>query len=228
MKIGRLTITAGAQQGRTLLLSETLSVFEVGKAPGSHIKLSGDDVAMNHCRILRRGEEYWLYALCERCPTTVNGAAVRKVALSSGDRIGVGATELVFELLAPEDASAPPPAPSMAPAEKAEKARGAEPPRAARLVVLDGEARGTVYSLTGKEQFKVGRSSTSDIRLPDAKVSRDHCTIEQVEGHYIVVDLESANGTVVNGERIRKTVLQNNDFVRLGFTLLKFESTPTA
>ena len=66
------------------------------------------------------------------------------------------------------------------------------------------------------------------MRLPDAKVSREHCLIEQLEGQYIIIDLQSANGTIVNGERVRKTVLQNSDFLRLGFTLLKFEAAREA
>ena len=35
--------------------------------------------------------------------------------------------------------------------------------------------------------------------------------------------LESANGTVVNGERVKKTVLQEGDFIRLGYTMLKYD-----
>ncbi len=78
--------------------------------------------------------------------------------------------------------------------------------------------------MSDQQQFKIGRASTSDIRLSDVKVSRDHCLIEQVGGHFIVIDLESANGTIVNGERVRKTVLKNNDFLRLGFTVLRFQA----
>ena len=254
MKIGRLQVLSGPHDGKRVFLLEKLSVFELGRAAGSHVKIRDEAVAMNHARIFRSGEEFTLYALSEQKPTMVNGTQVKKVVLKHGDRIALGATEFLFELLTPEEARRPlaettpldvargpstgspdaaaaradrgahspepvPAAPASPPAGEA-----SQPRTPARLIVVDGQNRGAVYPLTGKEKFKVGRSSTNDIRLPDVKVSRDHCVIEQLEGHYIVVDLESANGTVVNGERIRKTVLQDNDFLRLGFTVLKFEA----
>ena len=78
-------------------------------------------------------------------------------------------------------------------------------------------------SLVGKSQFKIGRSLTSDLKLADGKISRDHCLVETVRDHHIIVDLESANGTIVNGEKVKKTVLQEGDFIRLGFTVLKYD-----
>jgi len=66
-------------------------------------------------------------------------------------------------------------------------------------------------------------SVTSDLKLLDGKISRDHCVIEVVRDHHIIIDLESANGTIVNGERIRKSVLKEGDFIRLGFTMLKYD-----
>ena len=44
-----------------------------------------------------------------------------------------------------------------------------------------------------------------------------------VRDHHIIVDLESANGTVVNGDRVKKTVLKEGDFIRLGYTMLKYD-----
>ena len=225
MMLGKLSLLSGPQQGRTVFVLKGLTVFEVGRAPGAHVKLTDGSVAMNHCRLYRKEEEYTLYALSDQRPSLVNGKKAKKTPLSSGDRITLGSVEFLFELVTEEqaeeslrqDAESPP-----ATAENSEPPAAA--PAGACLVVLDGENRGMTFSLTGKSQVKIGRSSSNDIRLPDVKVSRDHCLIEQLEGHYIIVDLESANGTIVNGERVRKTVLQSNDFLRLGFTVLKFQS----
>jgi pSer/pThr/pTyr-binding forkhead associated (FHA) protein len=213
-----------------------VTVFEVGQAAGSHVRITDKAMAMNHCRLFRKDEEFTVYALSDSRPTLVNGKEEKKVVLKNGDRLRVGETELLFEMVAPEDVAKPsaPAKPSKAkkqpesrepavpaePTERVERAQAAE----ATLVVVDGKNRGTTYRLTEEQQFKIGRASTSDIRLSDVKVSRDHCLIEQVGGHFIVVDLESANGTIVNGERVRKTVLKNNDFLRLGFTVLRFQT----
>ena len=39
----------------------------------------------------------------------------------------------------------------------------------------------------------------------------------------IIIDLDSSNGTVVNGERVKKTVLKEGDYIRLGFTMIRYE-----
>ena len=109
MKVGRLTITAGPPEGRELFPLADISVFEIGRAPGSHIRLSDESVSINHCRIFRRGEEYTLYALSEIKPTTLNGKDAKRAPIQHGDRIGIGAYELAFELLEPADAATPNP-----------------------------------------------------------------------------------------------------------------------
>ncbi len=259
MMVGRVFVFSGPHTGKKVFVLDRLNVYEVGKASGSHIKLHDDSMAMNQCRFYKKGEEYTVYALSEHSPTLVNGAQVKKYVLKSGDVVRIGATELLFELVAPEHADVPPalaaapaqaapqgaqaPAADRAPLPKnaAEPAAGAVPaaagpeggrdaagapsaaPAFARLLVLDGEKRGQEFSLMGKDQFKVGRATGSDVRLPDAKISRNHCLIESTKGCYVIIDLESANGTIVNGEKVKKSTLKNGDFLRLGFTMLKFE-----
>jgi ABC transport system ATP-binding/permease protein len=264
MKVGRLTIIAGTQSGRRTFTLEDLSVFEIGRAAGNHVRLQDESLAMNQCRIFRRGEEFTLYALSDSRPTLVNGQEVNKVVLQGGDHLSLGQCELVFEIVEPAQEAAPelsavppaastPPGPPVAPSAppRAAAASSAAPPAppadsvpapepvvpaktppketverpVGNLTVVEGENHAQVYPLAGKDSFKIGRSALCDIRLPDAKVSRVHCLIERFGSQYVIVDLESANGTIVNGERMRKAVLRNNDFLRLGFTLLKFEET---
>jgi pSer/pThr/pTyr-binding forkhead associated (FHA) protein len=242
MLVGRLSLLSGPHVGRTAFVLKDVTVFEVGRAAGSHVKITDPKVAMNHCRLFRKDEEFTVYALSDSRPTLRNDEQVKKVVLQSGDRLRVGDTELLFELLTPEEAAKPldpsvqpasrqkaKPAPTQAepaPAEAEPTERVEAQAPTARLVVLDGKNRGTTYQLNSTDRVKIGRASSSDIRLSDVKVSRDHCIVEQMGGHFVVIDLESANGTIVNGERVRKTVLKNNDFLRLGFTVLKFQTTP--
>jgi pSer/pThr/pTyr-binding forkhead associated (FHA) protein len=91
--------------------------------------------------------------------------------------------------------------------------------------VVDGDDRGKrPASHRQTAQFKIGRSVASDLRLADGKISRDHCVIESVRDQYTSSSTSKArNGTIVNGDRVKKTVLKEGDFIRLGFTMLKYD-----
>ena len=66
----------------------------------------------------------------------------------------------------------------------------------------------------------VGRSSSSDIVLSDPKVSGRHCRIEPDGGDgVVVIDLGSANGTKVNGNRITTAKVRHGDMVSVGSTM---------
>lgn len=69
--------------------------------------------------------------------------------------------------------------------------------------------------------IKIGRSSRNDITINDANVSREHCQIVENNGYYSIVDLNSTNGTYVNGSRCHgQTRLNPTDIVRIGNTTL--------
>ena len=72
----------------------------------------------------------------------------------------------------------------------------------------------------------IGRSQENDVVIDDYKVSRIHLQIVQNDyGNYSVVDLNSANGTFVNGERITgEYYLQTSDIVKIGNTVLPWLS----
>jgi hypothetical protein len=82
------------------------------------------------------------------------------------------------------------------------------PPRPATLLALDwaGDA----------EDLHVGRHLACDIRLGDLSVSRRHARLRFRDGHWILQDLESTNGTRVNGTRVGRCQLRPGDAVQLG------------
>lgn len=101
--------------------------------------------------------------------------------------------------------------------------------RPARLVALNGDCKGMVYELTADETM-IGRNPTSDISLLDDGISREHAIIsfEESESEYVVEDLQSTNGTQVNGKRVRSASLAPNDELRFGNTSFRFEiAAPT-
>lgn len=85
-------------------------------------------------------------------------------------------------------------------------------------------------SPTGDEQayrldhasIVLGRSTTSDVELHDGKASRAHARVDCDATGCVVVDLGSANGTFVNGERVERRVLAPGDLLTLGETVFRF------
>jgi len=71
----------------------------------------------------------------------------------------------------------------------------------------------------------IGRDHDNDIVINDGKASRHHTQIIHEAGGFRIVDLNSSNGTFVNDRKISgETVLQNNDIVRIGNTVLPWQS----
>lgn len=70
----------------------------------------------------------------------------------------------------------------------------------------------------------IGRSPASDVVLKEPKVSRKHAEIQFAGGKYIILDLESSNGTYVGGKKITEQVLQAGDEIMIGNTKMVFKN----
>ena len=91
----------------------------------------------------------------------------------------------------------------------------------AKLIIKDHEGSTWTYELSDTETL-IGRSGVSHVRLTDPATSRDHAGISWEGDHYLVEDLQTTNGTRVNGNRIRSEVLNDGDVIQLGQTSLTF------
>jgi diguanylate cyclase (GGDEF)-like protein len=85
------------------------------------------------------------------------------------------------------------------------------------LVRVKGAELGRVCRLP-PEQFRIGRSQDCELWLGDDGVSRKHARIFQQDGAYQIEDTESANGTFVQGQRVRSQVLRDGDVIQFGPT----------
>lgn len=91
----------------------------------------------------------------------------------------------------------------------------------ARLVLsLDGQTLAE-YNMT-KERYSVGRLPDNDIRIDNAAVSGHHSLIINILNDSFLEDLNSTNGTYVNGKLIKKHALQNDDVITIGHHQLRF------
>lgn len=93
---------------------------------------------------------------------------------------------------------------------------------APELEVVQGENIGEIYKV--KIDTKLGRERDNDIVILDAKVSRYHSQVSLESGQWTITDLDSANGTVVNGLAISAPAsLESGDRIRIGETELVFK-----
>lgn len=79
-----------------------------------------------------------------------------------------------------------------------------------------------------KERTTIGRKPHNDIQIDNLAISGEHSVIVTILNDSFLEDLNSTNGTYVNGQPIKKHFLQNNDVVELGKYKLKYiNETPT-
>src|ERR1051326_443197 len=94
------------------------------------------------------------------------------------------------------------------------------------FVGLDGTEKS--YRLQTHRPFTVGRDPGNDIILRDPKVSRHHAEVVFERGFFVLHDLASANGTYVNGKRVRVAPLTHGAKLRMGNSSGRFsEELPT-
>jgi predicted component of type VI protein secretion system len=90
-----------------------------------------------------------------------------------------------------------------------------------KVLIKEGPDSGKVYDVP--QAAILGRLETSDIPVKDGKASREHAKIYKQGEQFAIVDLNSSNGTFVNGEKITKRILKNGDEIAIGMVRLVFE-----
>ena len=97
----------------------------------------------------------------------------------------------------------------------------------AKLVLSCGDAV-VSQCVVDKERLTVGREKSNAIVVDDPAVSRAQAVIVAVGNDHIIEDLESANGTIVNGKRVARRILQHGDVIALGRFNLRYVNTRTS
>jgi pSer/pThr/pTyr-binding forkhead associated (FHA) protein len=90
-----------------------------------------------------------------------------------------------------------------------------------RLLVIAGpQSRGTFP--VADERFSIGRAPQNHLSVPDPSVSREHCVLVRQGDGFIVRDLDSHNGTLVNDLPVYNQLLAHRDYITIGDTVLQF------
>lgn len=89
------------------------------------------------------------------------------------------------------------------------------------LRVLDGADRGRVYEHL-PTPVRIGREEGNDVQLNDERISRYHIKIQEDSGKLVLTDLESTNGTRVNGEDVQLRILRFGDVIAVGRSVILY------
>ncbi|MGE3074048.1 MAG: MMPL family transporter [Dehalococcoidia bacterium] len=214
--IGVFRVSQGPQAGQELAIRSTATV---GRAPDCDIIVTDPLASGHHFRVSHRDGATTVEDLGSTNGTILDGERLDGPRpLTSGAEIKIGATLLTFSAAkAPEVAEG---AVSMVPPTVLTK-------RVSRLtdylVVLEGEAPGTVHRLDG-DTIGIGRDPRNTIVVNDVKVSGFHARIQRgLDGGLVIEDRNSSNGTYLNEVLIDEGYrLADQDVIRVGDTTFQF------
>jgi ABC transport system ATP-binding/permease protein len=192
-----------------------------GRAVDGEGRLDGDPaVSRQHARVMRSPSG----ALIVEDVGSANGTYLNGARLSGprelmiGDTIRIGTTEIRVEAQPAQVQSREAPVASQPPAHSDE----GEPPRQAphEGTLLYGRSR---YRL-GSSTVTAGRAEDNTIRIDSERASRHHARFEASAEGYVVVDLDTRNGTYLNGERLRneRRLLTSGDTVTIAGAPIRF------
>ncbi|MCY4644882.1 MAG: FHA domain-containing protein [Bacteriovoracales bacterium] len=97
-----------------------------------------------------------------------------------------------------------------------------DPGRHHRIVCMTGEKRGEVYYIKSK-RILLGRGKDADIPIYDSQSSREHAELSRVGNYYVITDLNSNNGVIINGKKTKQAQLKSKDRIIIGKTVYKYE-----
>ncbi len=208
-------------------------VISIGRARDNDIIVENLSVSRNHSRIRYQDGNYILTDLNSANGCFVNGVKVTKTELADDDIISIGKHKLHFvnkastSAIASRANEAPPPAAPPVEGSVDLAAMGADDQDGlvAALVVTRGKQANQIFRLD-KAETTIGRANENDVRLHDWFVSKKHAVIVKEGGNHTLRDLGSWRGTTLNGDPVKEAVLQEEDELIFGTTVLQFKVGP--
>ena len=181
--------------------------YTLGSDTGCDVYIEDNRLESQHLELIISGDEAVATNLTGDNLVKINGQAVSEpTKLKHGDSLEVGS--ISFELIDPKQLKSAQPKPHASTAPTAWSLRALNTALAEKQFVIDAT-------------MVVGRSNECDITLGVAHLSRKHAQLSLVRGELVVEDLQSSNGTFVNGNKVDRATLKPGD--ELSFDTLRFK-----
>ena len=211
----------------------TGTMFIVGRSPQCDLPLDEPLASRQHVEVALEAGSYWVQDRGSRNGTLLNGERIKdRRKLKDGDEIGIGSTHLKFLWEAgvqggeapEEDATRLASSSGPAEAEQGKKVveKSEKGALDVKLRVVDGPLHGGVFK-NWEGALSIGRGLQNHVVLLDDAVSTSHAQIVQEGERYFIQDLNSSNGTFLDGVKVQRTELANGQKIKIGISTLVFE-----
>ena len=210
----------GEQVGREYLLANRVTT--IGRSASNDIVIADPRTSRRHVEIVQENGQFWVMDAGSANGFYVNDQQTQRTQLQSGDIITIGLVRMAFQV-------GDPPAPG---------SNTQEAPASVSTVMLDPQAINQVLSqaanfqaapslidennllhidLRPRQLTSFGRDHAgNDLLLDNPQISRRHLQIANRNGTFTATDLNSTNGTYVNGQRIQAVILNDGDILNIG------------
>lgn len=202
-----LRMLRGPEPGKEFVLEG--DTVTIGRGIKNEVIIRDNQVSREHCRLVKVLYDYEIYDLGSTNGTFLNGRQLdgNPTPLVAPYKIELGETillEYVPSTLSPS-------APTTNFLQSVEVA-----PAALYLVVRTLNKEQPDVYLLDSPSIALGRHVENDIVLSEKEVSRQHLRLDQHGEGYVLQDMDTSNGTFLNGNRVSKAYLRRGDYIRIG------------
>jgi len=192
--IARLIGRTGSTAGKDYVVNDAA---RVGASPDSEIRIVAQGVSRRHARIWSEKDQFFIEDLGATNGTFLNGGRIQRETLRHLDVITLGReVDLIF--LRKDDE------PDIPVVDRIQQAR---------LQIVDGPEAGTSVDVP-KGELTFGRAPSCNVVLASGAISKVHARLQRTTSQLVLQDLQSANGTFVNGTRVDSVaVVKNGDVI---------------
>ena len=230
----QLVIIEGPSESQTRgqpISLEDRVIFEIGRSDDADLTLDDPDIVPVHLKVYKEKKEFHIFDLSGR-GFLVNGRRRLKHHLQHEDIVAIGSHAIRFEQYITNESSPEVDYVKTVPDVDREElafmsqagAPAQEPPTPkVELKAIKGNDAGKTFDLLNRPMSVMGRGIATDITVWDIRCSRVHARIDSVENAYTLSDMNSSNGTYVNGRKVESPVtLKSGDTIKIGSTTLQF------
>jgi pSer/pThr/pTyr-binding forkhead associated (FHA) protein len=199
-----LIMRRGPEPGKVYTLTE--HIVQIGRGAKNEIILNDNEVSRDHCRLVLQGELYELIDLDSSNGTYVNGQRVHDPWILNTECIIELGDSITFEYRPYNESTTL----------NTIESEIATNDQTFLVVTVTSQANPAIYPLEG-EQVDVGRGTANKVIIIEPEVSRHHLRLTKDVLGYKIEDMNTTNGTTLNGTPLKEQhILRPGDVMRIG------------